>query len=481
MLDTAIVVAHVVTVLAVGMVGARRNRGVTLKDFALGRGEHQSWLLIGTFAAAALDASATLGQAEWTFRVGVTATFICCVGFPVADLLLAAIVAPRVRRFAGCISCGDILARCYGGPARVIGGVAVVLACLVTVGVQISALGFVGETLLGMPASRASFVGLLLVTLYSALGGMVAVALTDVLQLATVSVAVCLLAGACWIHSGGWHGLVEALPTAHTTLFPTRASLLEHVPLLLLFCLPLLGPSKVHRLLLADSGNQAARCLQVSALLRGLLTALVGFVGLAAFTMDPALGPGQALPAAVDALLPVGVRGLVIAGLVAAMMSTCDSFLHTAAVALIHDVLAPVCRSFLSYSSPLSFPPPVFTEGKLQRESTVEAAWLPWARGAVVVLALVSVLLARDGGSVIQLVLRRLDLWLPGIALPLLLGFLGVRGSSRGFVAAVVAGYAACAAWNLCLTPVVGLGGLLPGVVVNGFVLLVWRGSPAEI
>ncbi|MEM7495628.1 MAG: sodium:solute symporter family protein [Myxococcota bacterium] len=463
MLDAAIVAAHVVTVLTVGMVGARRNRGVTLKDFALGRGEHQSWLLIGTFGAAALDASATLGQAEWSFRVGITATFICCVGFPVADLLLAAIVAPRVRCFAGCISCGDILARCYGASGRVIGGVAVVLACLVTVGVQISALGFVGETLLGVPASRASLMGLLLVTLYSALGGMVAVALTDVVQLATVSVAVCLLAGACWIHSGGWHGLAATLPTTHMELFPTRASLFELLPLLFLFCLPLLGPSKVHRLLLADSGNQAARCLQVSALLRGLLTALVGFVGLTAFAMDPALGAGRALPAAVDTLLPVGARGVVIAGLVAAMMSTCDSFLHTGAIALIHDVLAPVWRSFQ-----LSFP--------RKRESTVETAWLPWTRGAVVGLALVSVLLVHDGGSVIQLVLRRLDLWLPGIALPLLLGFLGVRGSGRGFVAAVVAGYGTCAAWNLWLTPVVGLGGLLPAIVVNGVVLLAWPG-----
>ncbi|MEM7589453.1 MAG: sodium:solute symporter family protein [Myxococcota bacterium] len=452
MIDLVVVLVHVAAVLAVGLASSRRHAARSLRSFALGKGGHATWVLAGTFGAATIGASATLGQAEWTFREGVTYTFICCVGFPISDFLLAFLIAPRLQRFAGCMSCGDMMHGLYGFAGRVLTGIAAVMVCLITVGAQVVALGFVSEALLGVSAQQAALGGMLFVTLYSALGGMRSVAFTDILQLATTAMAVCLLALFGWLHVGGWSACVQALPSTHLQLFPTAASKWQWIPLLFVFCLPVLGPSTVHRLLLTRTTQQAKTALQINALLRLLLTAAVGVVGLLVCCISPKLTSHHALPFAVNTFLPVGVRGIVIAGLLAAMMSTCDSFLHTASIALVRDILVPVCAP------------------RMQPENQVRLA-----RGSMVLLALLSVMLTGDGAGVVTLLLRSMNFWLPGIFLPLFLGFWGFRSTSRRFVWAACAGFAACMLWNGFVQPTLLVPGYVPALLVNAVVLLTNR------
>ncbi|MEM7402438.1 MAG: sodium:solute symporter family protein [Myxococcota bacterium] len=449
MIDLLIVVLHVTAVLAVGLAGSRQDTAQNLQRFALGKKQHTTWLLVGTFGAATIGASATLGQAEWSFREGITYTFVCCVGFPLSDLLLAILIAPRLQRFAGCISCGDIMQRLYGTAGRVFTGIAAVMVCLITVGVQVVALGFISEVLLGVSAQQAALGGMLSITLYSALGGMRSVAFTDIVQLATTAISICLLVVFGWLHIGGWTQFVQALPPTHLQLFPTAASKWQWLPLLFVFCLPVLGPSTLHRLLLAGAAQQAKTTLQINALLRLLLTAAVGLIGLLVCCLFPHITSHHALPVAVNAFLPIGVRGVVIAGLLAAMMSTCDSFLHTASITLVHDVLVPL------------FVP------RMQQQMQVRCA-----RGSMVLLALLSVVLTGDGASVITLLLRSMNFWLPGIFLPLFLGFWGIRSTPRRFLLSACIGFAVCAVWNSFVQPSLPIPGYVPALFVNAVLLL---------
>ena len=42
--------------------------------------------------------------------------------------------------------------------------------------------------------------------------------------------------------------------------------------------------------------------------------------------------------------LPIGAQGIIGAGFIAGVMSTADSFLHTAGLSLAHDVIQPLGR-----------------------------------------------------------------------------------------------------------------------------------------
>lgn len=446
MLDVTVVCAHLVLMLGVGLAVSRGVRARTLSEFALGGRDHSNLVLASTFFAAAMGGSATLGNAERAFRVGITYPFVCAVGFVVSDLLAAWFIAPRMQRFAGCLSCGDIMGRLYGKVGQVSTGLATVALCLTGTAAQLVALGYIGE-LLGVSHRWGAFLGIATVVLYSTWGGVRSVAVTDVWQLVTMLVAGVLLCGFGLARVGGVSLLLSRIPLEHATFFPTRGSLWEHVGLLVIFSFPFLSPPKVHRLLLARDGNQAATCLRVSAALKGVLTVMTGCTGLVALALAPRSEPNAAMPFVVQHVLPVGLRGLAVAGLVSAMMSTCDSLLHTSGIALVHDVVGPLRRLMAPVSRELLF-----------------------ARIATVGLAVLSVALTGSDTNIIDLILRNFDIWLPTLFVPLLLGLLGMRGSQRAFLSGAIAGALCWFAWSWTFVSLVPLRPAIPAALCNALV-----------
>ena len=197
--------------------------------------------------------------------------------------------------------------------------------------------------------------GLALVAgLYTAAGGLAAVVYTDVLQ------AVVLLVGACLVSylsfaelDFSWAKVVAATP-------PERLSLMlplddPNLPWLgTLVGVPLLGfyfwctnQFIVQRVLAARSIAHA----RWGALLAGFLKLPVLYImvlpGLMAGVFLPELDNADAVfPMLVTTLLPAGLVGLVMAGLLAAIMSSIDSTLNSASALLTMDFLRPEQRGW---------------------------------------------------------------------------------------------------------------------------------------
>ena len=71
-----------------------------------------------------------------------------------------------------------------------------------------------------------------------------------------------------------------------------------------------------------------------------MLLALTGIV------LYPSLTGIQVIPQIINDLLPVGIKGLGIAGLFAVSMGNIDSYLHAAGLTLVHDIVKPICDQY---------------------------------------------------------------------------------------------------------------------------------------
>lgn len=197
--------------------------------------------------------------------------------------------------------------------------------------------------------------GLALVAgLYTAAGGLAAVVYTDVLQAIVLLVGACLVSYLSFAELGfSWANVVAATP-------PERLSLMlplddPNLPWLgTLVGVPLLGfyfwctnQFIVQRVLGARNIAHA----RWGALFAGFLKLPVLYImvlpGVMAGVFLPELENGDAVfPMLVTTLLPVGVVGLVMAGLVAALMSSVDSTLNSASALLTMDFLRPERRGW---------------------------------------------------------------------------------------------------------------------------------------
>ncbi len=184
--------------------------------------------------------------------------------------------------------------------------------------------------------------------LYTAAGGLRAVVYTDVIQTVVLivgSTVLTLLVFAQFDYS--WSAATEALPDGQLSLIRPLDD--DSLPWLgTLVGVPILGfwywaanQYITQRVLGAYSLKDAQWGANLGALLKLLPLFIMVLPGAMALNLFPDLENGdQVFPTLVAELLPIGLTGLVMAGLIAAIMSSIDSTLNSASTLIVHDFVA---------------------------------------------------------------------------------------------------------------------------------------------
>ena len=163
-----------------------------------------------------------------------------------------------------------------------------------------------------------------------------------------------------------------------------------------------------------------------------------------ALTLAPDIDPNKSLPYVVNTVLPIGLKGLVIAGIVSIVMSSADSFLNSASVAFTHDIVQP-----------------------LRKERLSEKHELLLAKVVTCFAGMAAIVFAVKIKSILGILIYTYNFWSPIILVPLVAVILGVKASSRDFVAGSVAGIAGVLVWNMLLDQPGGIDGLIIGILCN--------------
>ena len=183
--------------------------------------------------------------------------------------------------------------------------------------------------------------------LYTVVGGLRAVMITDALQ------ALILIAGSSVIafmvfkqFDFSWTAATASLPEGHLSLVrpaddPSMpwTGLLVGVPILGLYYWSM-NHYISQRFFAARSEDHARWGAVLAAALKLLPLFIMVLPGAMALSLYPSLASGdQVFPTLVKDLLPVGLRGLVLAALLAAIMSTIDSTINAASALVHYDFL----------------------------------------------------------------------------------------------------------------------------------------------
>ena len=442
MIDQAIVVAYLLLVLGIGLWAGRGLR--TLRDFSVVHQQYPSLVVFATLAASFIGGGFSSGNAAKVFVFGI-ANIVALWGFSLKELLIAAFVAPRTGPFRDCISVGGIMHRQYGRAGQVITGLLGVLVCAGITGAQVGAMGAVFNTFLGTSRMMGIIIGCSIVIAYSTVGGMKAVVMTDVLQFLLLSIGMPL---ALWLgvrHVGGIDSLIQSVPAGHMKLFSENMTPIALASLFLSFVLgETLVPPYAQRLLLGRNARATAEGSLYAGLFSIPFFAVTGMLGLVALAIRPDLDSNQALPFVVNTLLPVGLRGLVVAGVISIVMSSADSFLNAASVSLICDVINPLRKTELSDRKGL---------------------WV--AKITTLLVGLGAVVFAIKIENVLDILLFTYNFWAPVVLVPLVAVLLGVRANTKTFLVGAFCGVATLSIWHWLLKDPQGVDGLVVGVLAN--------------
>lgn len=359
-IDLSIVLLYFAVILWISKWAAdEKNKTLSAVDYFLA-GKDQGWLVIGaSLFASNIGSEIILGVSGAGARGNMPVANFEIIASLVL-ILLGWVFVPFYLR-TGVFTMPEFLEKRYSRACRNYLSVISVLAYVIT---KISLIIFAGALVfetIGIPFWTGAIFTVLATGLYTVLGGLKAVIYTDMVQ------AIILLIGTGAVtlfalnEVGGWGEMIDTLsiasqnpanPTVDRFFNLWRPSGDTEYPWTgMLFGAPILGvwywctdQYIVQRALSAKDLSNARK----GALLAGYLKLLPVFIffipgviafalmqkGLLSFSMDEA---DKALPAMITGFLPVGLKGLAIAGLLAALMSSLSSAFNSSSTLLTID------------------------------------------------------------------------------------------------------------------------------------------------
>ena len=353
--DWSIIIVYVALSLAASLYGKRFITGVS--DFLVaGRG-------IGLFLGIATLAATEIGTVTFMYyaELGYKTGFSSFVNGLIAGCVMIVIgwtgLIIKRQRELRLMTVPEYFEIRYSRKLRVLTGVLVAIGGILNMGVFLKIEGTFLAIISGIPLHYLNMVMtaiLLLELVYTVLGGMVSIVITDFIQFIALSVGSIAVSIMC-IHSAGWVNLHDAVlhsmgsagfdPFAN----PQYGWSFILFQIFLWLAVDTCWQTTAMRTYSARDAETSRKVFVWTGFIflgRGMMPMLWGIAALSI------LGPGrdslQAMPTLLARILPQGVRGLVVAGMLAATMSVNSSYLLGWSSIIAQDIVSPLRANALS-------------------------------------------------------------------------------------------------------------------------------------
>ncbi|RMF57826.1 MAG: sodium transporter [Calditrichaeota bacterium] len=334
-LDLSIIGIYFLVVLTVGLVYSRYKKETPRSYFLAGR--NLSWFIIGlSMFAANISSEHLVGLAGYGASRGFAVGNIEWLAIPFL-MLLGWFFAPLFLK-TGIFTVPEFLGKRYNNKIRLyLSGISIIAYVLTKISVSLFAVGLILKAVLGWDIYTSALVMMVITGVYTIIGGMRAVMFTSTIQVFFLLAGSIILTLFGLQEVGGISTLHAQLPQDYFTIFKPFSD--PDFPWTgILFGAPILAiwywctDQYIVQHILCAKNIEAARG---GTLLTGFLKILPMFImvlpGLIAAVIYPGVRGDEAYATLLTgSLLPAGLKGLVLAGVLAALMSSlAASFIST--------------------------------------------------------------------------------------------------------------------------------------------------------
>jgi SSS family transporter len=411
--DLTLVGLYLAAMLGVGFFASRKIKDNL--DFSIAGRGIGFFLLLGTLVGTTIGAASTLGKAGKAMEFGV-AVFFATLAYP-TGLFLFGLMAPAIRR-TRIWSITDALHQRYGKGIKLAFGITLVLSVTSMFGTQLLAVGLtltsiLGETVIGH--TQIILITGAVMILYTVMGGLVAVAYTDFIQSLIMVVSIGLLLPGFILADVG-----TAVALDYVTPQPGRfwggLSPVYVVSIFLIdlpFCL--IDPSLWQRAAAAENPAVIRKAMFLTSGVYVYWSFVVVFLGIAAFHFFPDLakashGVDGAIPRLIVHYMPVGLKGICMAGMMAVMMSTASAVLLIAGTSFSRDIFQTL------------------------RPETDERTALTVSRIFIVIIGILGVYFALNMKGIFDLILMAFAIFVSGAFVPTLAALFWEKATKAGAI-----------------------------------------------
>lgn len=444
-----IIVAYMATMIGIGLYAAKR-KVKNSKDFLLAGRSLGPFMMAGTLAAAEIGGGSTVGVAakaygDWGLSAG---WYVVCAGI---GIFLVSFVAPYLRKSMA-TTVPEILGRRYGKPAHIITTSLSIIAGFALTAVQVIATSTIISVVTGMDLNTTLIVAAVVVTIYTMLGGLMSVAMTDVVHIVFIIVGMAIAAPFIIHNAGGWDSVVSSLPAGQMSL--TKVGWKTILGLILMYFMTFsTGQEAVQRYFAAKNIKVA----KVGSMITAVLMAVYGFIpatiGLVALARFPNIDPNTAMATAAVNFAPTLIAGLVLSSVVAATMSSASGNMIASSTLFTVDV-------YKKYINP----------------NASDRQMVVMSKGVIIAVGVISLVIALTSKAIIPLLVFAFTMRSAGPFAAFLFGLLYKKATVNAGLYSIILGSIAAFIWQYLKEPygimAVVFGSVVSTVVFFGVALI---------
>ena len=415
------VALYMLVMLGVGYYASRRTHSVA--EFVVAGRGLPVWLCTMTVIATWFGGSTMMGAAGAAYDDGLLGVIEDPLGGALALFLIGLFFARTFRRLR-VMTVVDFMQQRYGKFAAVAITVSALFSNITWVGAVLVAFGLIFESLTNTPMELGIIAGAVVIFIYTAIGGMWAVALTDFVQMLIILLGLVVLFVVVLIDVGGWGAVSPHFREGAFRLVPhdnTPEQWLNYLRAwTIIGIVDISAQTLIQRIGAARDERVAQNAFYLGGfgyLIFGMMPVLLGII--ATVSMPDLAASESVIPTmAIEHLHPIAVA-IFVGAILAAIMSSGDSALLASASIIAKNIL-PVVK----------------------RDPSPELSLLV-ARIAIPACGLISIVIALKIQVVFDLMVDANILGLAAIIVPFIMGVWWKKANNVGATASILAGLSA--------------------------------------
>jgi SSS family solute:Na+ symporter len=325
-----VVIAYGALLLGIAILSLKYND--TFENFLVAGRKQPRYLIVGSMLASTIGGGIVIGTVGKAYAIGFAAFWFVASG-SIAHFLQGAFLSKRVRE-SRALTLPDLAEKLGGKAVQKLVGLIIVFTWIGIAGGQFLAASKVIATMTGIDAKAAVAIATVFLLVYTLIGGQKSVLRTDLVQFGILAISVIL--SVLWLYTIK----APASGSLSIELFSATFGPLDLAYYLVVVAGSyLICPMMFGRILSSDSPESARRASFISGSGMLAFAFAITFIGLWARAAGFDAGKLDPLNAIVKSVLPGWLGALMLFGILAAILSTADTVLITAAGILEHDVL----------------------------------------------------------------------------------------------------------------------------------------------
>ena len=322
---TAVVIVYLIAMLFIGWYSSTKINSNT--DFMVAGRRLGPLLMAGTLAATEIGGGSSLGVVQNGMSgYGLSAAwYIITMGLA---FVILSFVAPKFRA-ATVKTVPEYFRRRYGKESGLVTAVIMLLPLIGLTAGQFIASSVILSTMLGLGYKVSVIIVAVVVTIYSIMGGLWSVTLTDFVQVFLIILGMLAAVPFALGYAGGWNAVVSKVPKETMNIF-AKYDLFGIVSLVIMYVGTFsVGQEAVSRFYAAKNETAAKQGAWLAALINFIYAFIPTVLG---------IGARYALPILAIRTMPAIICGLLFSGVISATMSSSDSDLLGAGSIFANDI-----------------------------------------------------------------------------------------------------------------------------------------------